>query len=93
MGLKESSTQWAGIDSGAYEVQQPKVTPPGNVPRNFALSLTGAPNETRTIEWNADARNVGWQPLTTGATDASGSVQVIDSTPIAPRRFYRTVRP
>ncbi len=81
------------IDIGAYEVQQPKVTQAGKVPQGFAVSFKGEPNETLNIEWNADARNVGWQPLTTGTTDASGSVQVIDSTPSAPRRFYRSVRP
>lgn len=84
------------VDIGAYEFQlgfvgfvRFQITPSGN-----RLKLQGLPNKPLQIEWNAEARPAGWQPLHSSATDALGVLEYTDTGALtSASRFYRAVIP
>jgi len=64
-----------------------------DAPAGMRLHLQGAPNETLSIQWNAQPGPGGWQPLTSGVTDVTGQLEYTDTSTVGqPQRFYRAVR-
>ncbi len=91
-------TSGRAADIGAFELQTSSVTPQfeGIEPTSAGprLNLLAAPSEVLSLQRNSEPGFTGWQPLTSGATDASGRLQYIDtSVPGQAKRFYRAVRP
>ena len=83
------------VDVGAFEVQAPLFfTHIAPVPAGILLRVQGATNELLQLQWNITPGPGDWQPLTSGATDATGVLQHTN-TGISgqPMRFYRAVRP
>lgn len=81
------------VDIGACEMQQPTATELGVKVAGVCMALQGEPYEELAVEWNTDARGNGWKTLATGTTDANGMLEIIDASPLVPKRLYRTKRP
>jgi hypothetical protein len=57
------------------------------------MIIRGEPGETLRIEWNTILDPAGWQPFTSGPTDASGLLERTDTTAVGQtQRFYRVLR-
>ena len=85
------------LDIGAYEIQTDytvRFVHIERTPTGMLLRVQCEANGPLTIEWNADPKSTGWQPLATGTADASGRLQYTDTAVAgASQRFYRAVRP
>ena len=86
------------MDIGAFEFQASNAVlsfiPSEKVSAGLRLRLKGAPHEVLTLQWNTQPGPGGWQPLFSGATDATGLLEYTDTGVAGPsQRFYRALRP
>ena len=88
----------SAMDIGAFEFQASNAVlsfiPSEKVSAGLRLRLKGAPHEVLTLQWNTQPGPGGWQPLFSGATDATGLLEYTDTGVAGPsQRFYRALRP